>query len=108
MKLVTRNDIRDQAVRLKEHWARASPDWRGSNGRTHQQAADAIKALGDDPDLGDVAEIAENTSFRLECNECGMDADALVEFTRETMDEVDSVQLCLDCLKKAVTLIADK
>ena len=50
--------------------------------------------------------IGNNSWSRLDCDECGERADAVVQLGQEPDYESRTACICLDCLKKAVTLAA--
>lgn len=97
-----------QAGQVAELWKRQygrSFDSEAFNGT--RDTYDALVALGGNGTAQQIADIIGNTSWCCpsECNECGATSWDMVEIGEEPDCESSTARVCLDCLRKAVSLL---
>jgi hypothetical protein len=67
-----------------------------------------LKELGDSPDPDKVDEIIGNRSWtRIHCDSCNKEKDAVIQLGEEQDYESATANVCVDCLREALSLCAD-
>lgn len=109
MHIVTIRDvIKADVPQFIGYWERNGADgealWK--RGWTHRQIIDALKALDlDTCTREELNAVYGNERVRFQCDECGVESEALVHIGDEPDYEVRYLRLCRDCLGVAFRLI---
>lgn len=79
--------------------------------RTSKNKAIALNLinLGDTPSPEAVNAVIGNSSWTdISCDECGKDVYSVIQLGEEPEYESDTASVCLDCLRKAISMMEDK
>lgn len=108
MKLITRTQ---KAVRVEHRWYESysnSTFWDSCTpprNKTKRQIHEDLVALGSFPTADQVDEVIGNKSWtECRCDECGKQAEQVVQLGQDPDYESSTACICLPCLKKAVKL----
>ena len=109
MKILQRRDIiRKARGRFLKQYERYPDDWRGATGRPLGAKRKALAAL--DLETCSPADVDAAIGTRRwadnRCDRCGADCHVLLRLGGDPDDDIDTVDMCLECLGKAVVLLA--
>lgn len=100
--VVEHASARGVAERWKYHYCDKAGAWKPLMGASSSLIYDKLVALGDAPDIAEVADVIGNKSWSyLRCTSCGAEVAHLVRFTESWDTEV---RLCRTCISEAAVV----
>lgn len=104
MKLISKNWMASQvATRWGEQYGQYK-HYKEDSRKIHQE----LVALGPNPNPSDIEAIIGNKSWTANhCDECRKDCEVTIQLGEEPDWESSTVNLCSDCLLKAIGLVVD-